>query len=302
MTEHVHDRLDATFDEHSIVRQLHAVPPHEVYEVRVDGQRAVYKGDTGPTGSASTEGRVTRFVGEHTTVSVPDVLSVGDDYYVAAWHPDAPAPDGDQRADERWARAAGSALATLHEETAASLDGYGRLQFEDGMPHASHGEWQTAAIAFVQRRRPLLANHGHADIADAVLDCFREHPGLFGDAGDPVCCHGWWSPEHVAVEGGDVTCVVDFEHAIAAPAGFDYWRTVLSTFDGDTPQRAFRDGYDRVRPLPDDFDRKQSLYAVLHTVYFFESLYVQNQHGPDATATHANALRDHVFEALSGLD
>ncbi|MCD2200575.1 hypothetical protein LPA44_11790 [Halobacterium sp. KA-4] len=51
MTEHVHDRLDAAFDEHSIGRQLHAVPPHEVCEVRVDGQHAVYKGDTGPTGA-----------------------------------------------------------------------------------------------------------------------------------------------------------------------------------------------------------------------------------------------------------
>lgn len=47
--------LDTQFSTHSIARRLHAVPPHEVYEVRVDGRRGVCKRSTGRTGDAAVE-------------------------------------------------------------------------------------------------------------------------------------------------------------------------------------------------------------------------------------------------------
>ncbi|WP_185715674.1 hypothetical protein [Halocatena pleomorpha] len=90
MRHTVHDTFAAAFESYSIVRQLHDVPPHEVYEVTVNGHRAVYKGDTGPTGNAAIEVRVAAFIGEQTSVPVPRILLVGDDHFVAAWHPDAP--------------------------------------------------------------------------------------------------------------------------------------------------------------------------------------------------------------------
>lgn len=299
MTGRVHDRLAGQFDDYRVGRQLHDVPPHEVSEVTVDGRRAVYKGDTGPTGSAATEGRVTRFVGEYTTVPVPDVLAVGDDWYLAAWHPDAPEPDGDHAADEAWAAAAGRALARLHDDTAQHLDGFGRLRFDGGsVPLAASDDWQEAALAFVRRRRNLLAEHGHADVADAVLDCFRDHPGLFAGASQPVCSHGWWSPEHVSVRDGEAACVVDFEHALAAPRAFDYWRTALPIFDDGAAAVAFRDGYEAVSALPEHVVEQRPLYLVLHGVYFFESLYVQGQRGQEEAAAHADRLRESVFDAL----
>ncbi|MFB6073102.1 MAG: hypothetical protein ABEJ88_09055 [Halobacterium sp.] len=88
-SESVADALASAFESHSIARRLHDVPPHEVYEVTVEGRRAVCKRDTGATGGAGVEGRVARLVGERTTVPVPDVLAVGPDYYVAAFHPGA---------------------------------------------------------------------------------------------------------------------------------------------------------------------------------------------------------------------
>ncbi|MFB6271192.1 MAG: phosphotransferase [Halobacterium sp.] len=299
MTGRVHDRLAGPFDDYQVNRQLHDVPPHEVYEVAVDGRRAVYKGDTGPTGSAATEGRVTRFVDEHTTVPVPEVLAVGDDWFLAAWHPDAPAPDTDHPGSEDWAEPAGRALARLHDESARHLDGFGRLQFDsDVVPRAGRGDWQAAALAFVERRRNLLAAHGHADVADAVCDCFRDHPGLFADAGRPVLCHGWWSPEHVAVRGGEAACAVDFEHALAAPRAFDYWRTALAVFDGGDAEAAFREGYESVSALTPRVEERRPVYVALHCVYFFESLYVQNQRDAAATAEQADYLRERAFDAL----
>jgi len=295
-----HDHALATrFDSHSIERQLHDVPPHEVSEVRVDGRRAVYKRDVGPTGRAGVEGRVLALVRARTRVPVPEVLALGDDWFVADWHPDAPVPDASGEATEAWARAAGRGLATLHDETEGLLDGYGRLGVDgDSLALPDEPDWHAAALASVRRLAAVLDDHGHGDVADAALDYLRAHPDAFAGSGDPVLCHGWWSPEHVAVREGEVACALDFEHAMAAPDEWDYWRTVLPVFDGGSPQTAFREGYESVRELPAGIERRRSGYTLLHTLYFFESLYVQDQHGEAQTERRADGLRDHVLDLL----
>ncbi|WP_248909218.1 phosphotransferase family protein [Halocatena marina] len=307
MKRDVYNELGAQFSTHRIVRQLHAVPPHEVYEIVVDGRHAVYKGDTGPTGNAAIEGRVIAFVDEHTSVPVPEILLLEDDYFIAAWHSDAPTPERD--VDETWADAAGRLLATLHDETTSLIDEYGRFRSDnDAISVVGYENWQTAAIAYLRRRREIIAQYGHADVADAVINFLNDHPDAFSGVDDPVCCHGWATPEHVSVADGRAVCVIDFEHAIAAPSEFDYWRTVLPTFaqasspsNGHCPQTAFRSGYESVRSFPDGFERRAPLFVVLHEIYFFESLYVQNQHSPEKTDERAEWLRKRVFEALETL-
>lgn len=90
MNEGISQTLEREFESNEIVRNLHDIPPHVVYEVIVNGRRAVFKCDTGPTGNAGTEGRVIAFVREQTTGPVPEILCVGQNYFVAAWHPEAP--------------------------------------------------------------------------------------------------------------------------------------------------------------------------------------------------------------------
>lgn len=296
-------RLEARFDSHELRGRLHDVPPHEVYEVTVDGQRAVYKGNTGPTGRAGTEGRVLSFVGEHTSTPVPETLLVGDEFYVAAWHDDAPAPGTGRSADVDWARAAGRGLASLHGETAPLLDTYGAVPPGDRAESDSHDEWHAAAVADVRDRRPVLARYGHGDVAGTVLEYLDGHPDAFAGAGGPVCCHGWATPEHVSVVDGEVACMVDFEHAIAAPGEYDVWRTVVPAFGSEESdaRTAFREGYESVRPLPDGFERRRPYYALLNMVYYFQSLYVQDQHEPSETAAMAERLRTRVTELVDRL-
>ncbi|PHQ44557.1 hypothetical protein DJ68_17835, partial [Halorubrum sp. C3] len=166
MDPEITERLDAKFDSHEVRRRLHDVPPHEVYEVSVDGRRAVYKGDTGPTGNAETEGRVMAAVADRTSVPVPETLCVGDGYYVAAWHPDAPSAEADHEADEAWARAAGRGLAMLHDETAPFVDAYGSFRADEAFAVRGRDGWHAAAVEYVVDRRPVLARYGHADVAD----------------------------------------------------------------------------------------------------------------------------------------
>lgn len=300
----VHAALEAQFASHEIVRKLHDVPPHGVYKVVVDGRRAVYKGDAGPAGSAGIEGRVMAFVGEETSIPVAEVLDVGDRHFVAAWHPHAPAPEATPAADVAWARAAGRCLATLHEETAPVIDGYGRFRPDgDGIAGPRFESWQGAAIEYLSRRSAALTRYGHGDGAEGVADWLRDHPAVFDGADGPVCCHGWATPEHVAIRGGRVACMIDFEHALAAPAEFDYWRTVIPTFGpADGPaKRAFREGYEGVRSLPAGIQRRRPVYAMLNEVYYLESLFVQNRHEPEETQARATWLRERIIRRLEEL-
>lgn len=332
MLDTVHERLDAQFDDYEIKQQLHDVPPHVVHEITVNGHRAVLKRDTGPTGSAAMEGTVMRFVDVETTVPVPTVIAIGEDSVITEWHPEAPRPaetsetDDALTADETWAYATGRALASLHDESASAIQGYGTFEPttmppadevtpDDADASTSHREsvqldttgsttWHEAAMAFVRRHGSVASDHGHADVVDRVLDRLATRPDPFVDADAPVCCHGWASPEHVTVRDAAVTCMVDFEHAIAAPAAFDYHRTMLTVFDdtATSERRAFTAGYESIRDLPADSAQHRSWYAILNGIYFFESLSVQDQHDPETTAERARYIRSHIDDVLDELD
>jgi hypothetical protein len=303
MTRPIETRLQAAFDDYGVVDQIHDVPPHEVYEVRVDGRRAVYKHDVHSRGTAGVEGYVTALVGEQTSVSVPEILQTGTAHYVAAWHPDAPAPDEGQAPDERWLTAAGRGLATLHDETAPLVDSYGYFDVTDGRVTPSGcATWHEAALEYVEYHEPVLTAYGYGNVADDVRRFLRANPDVFEDAGEPVCCHGWVTPEHATTRDGDIACLLDFEHAIAAPAGFDYWRTATVVCGGDEAlQQAFREAYESVHPLPPNTERRRDLYGLLNLVYYFESLYIQDQHDSDTTAERARELRTAVTERLETL-
>ena len=304
MERDIHSELDEAFETHRIARQLHDIPPHEVYEVFVDGQRAVYKGDTGSTGSATTEGHVTMFVDECTSVPVPRILHVGGGYYVAAWHSDAPVPDGEHAPGETWAFGAGRGLALLHNETAGSFSKYGQFDTQNGeLVVDGYDDWQGATLAYVRNHRLSADQHGYEETVDAVTGALETHSYLFEGIGSAVCCHGWATPEHVAVRNDRVVCMLDFEHALAAPGEFDYWRTITPTFTSDDTglEEVFRDGYESVRPLSTGFERRKPLYSLLNLVYFFESLYVQSQHDPTEAAKRAEWFSERAREIIDDL-
>jgi len=273
------------------LQTLHDVPPHEVHLLRVDGARRVLKHDTGPTGSARFEGAVTRFVSRHTDTPVPHVRVVGDDHYLADWHDDAPSPDADSDPTDGWARAAGRGLARLHAATEGAVEGYGRPDTCDGSVVAPHDEWHAAALTAMDRRAEALERYGYADPVRRARDRLRDRPNAFGTVGASVLCHGWWSPEHVAVHDGAVARAVDFEHALAAPPEWDYLRAVLPVFEDPTP---FREGYEAVRPLGDTAEA----FVALAETYYLVSLFVQDEHDTAATAERAEAFTARLDDRL----
>lgn len=316
MTRPVRDLITSHADS-EVVRQLHDVPPHEVYEVRVNGTRAVCKLDAHPEGDATTEGWVTRYANRNTSLPVPAVLTVGDGYFLAEWLDGVPEEldDDEEPALDGWLRAAGAGLATLHEETSFETTGLPDAG-EDGLAVESHETWADTVVAFLARRRDYLESFGYADAAGATIEFVEAHPEAFAVPGDPVLCHGNYLPDHVGVEdapagrhGADeVTALIDFEHALVAPGEYDYWRAALPLFvspasatDEEAEER-FRAGYESVRPLPSGFDDRRELYLLVNSVSYLRSLFLQDQHGPAETERRAEAIREYVFDSLDDLE
>ena len=312
METDVHDALTRHTDEYEIVRELHRVRPHVTYEVRFRGERAVCKVETHPEAELAREAAATRYVAEATSVPVPELLAIGDDHYVARWS-DA-VPDGTPTRDEARIRALGRGLATLHAET-AEIGWTGRLRPASAVddpttpPVETDPCWSDTLLALLEERERFLDGVGYGDLARDVLGWVEANRDLFDEAGDAVLCHGNYFGEHVGHDpvSGAITAVIDFEHALAAPAEWDYLRTVLPVFgpgaDHDVPESVFRDAYESVRPLPDGVDRRREALILCNGLSYLRSLHLQRGYlDPNhAVARHARGLAASVRERLDSL-
>lgn len=307
----VHDALASISNDYEVRRELHAVPPHAVYEVTVGGTRAVCKVARGPRADPATEARVIEFAGRETSVPVPEILAVGEDFFVAAWRDGLP---GETALDAQRARTMGAGLATLHEETVGAFEaaGFPRAdrfpRAEDGrLPVDARDSWHGTVCDLLADRRDYLVEFGYGDVAAEALAFVREHPDLFRGVGDPVLCHGNYLPEHVATEGDEVACVIDWEHALVAPGEYDYWRTALPLRNNAEPAErdsvlgAFREGYESVRTLPAGFDRRAEAYRLVNAVSYLKSLHLQRQQTGQKKARTAAFFREFVDDSIQPL-
>lgn len=308
MTDHaarIHDTLASEYDHVTVGDRLHAVPPHVVHEVTVDGQRAVCKLAVGPEAVLGREAAAQAHAASETDLPVPAVLTAGEGFYVAEWLDGVPDSGGDHDL-ESWARTAGAGLARLHEGT--PLDDHGPLRADgEALSVAAHPTAAEAMAGYLQDLRPGVAGTGYADVLDDAAGFLREHPDCLAGAGDPVLCHGNWLPDHVGVEGGEVTAVIDFERAVAAPAEHDYVRAALPLFlapgrDEEPARRAFRSGYESVRPLPAGFDERLDVHRLVVVASFVESLFVQDEFDAAGTCERADGLREAVSELSTKLE
>ncbi|SIR51736.1 Phosphotransferase enzyme family protein [Haladaptatus litoreus] len=310
----VHERLAQHAEQYEIVRKLHEVPPHVTYEVRIDGKRAVCKRATSDEGDPAMEARAMQFLERNTSVPVPHVLGVGSGHFVAEWNDEVP-EDGSVSVEG--ARTIGAGLATLHDETyttfescLARFDSYGFLETRDGkLALDARGSWHEMVCDFLADRRDFLRDGGFDADADAATDALafvREHPELLRGAGEPVLCHGNYVPDHVGRDEGEVTVVIDFEHALVGPGEYDYWRTAIPTFMGpegidETLTGAFRTGYESVRSLPPGFDRREAVYRLITVVSFFRSLCLQRQQTGDEATRTAARFRGYVDDLIDSI-
>ncbi|ELZ10927.1 aminoglycoside phosphotransferase [Halovivax asiaticus JCM 14624] len=285
------ERIETVLGRVEPVRSLHAVPPHEVYEVEVDDRRAVCKVSVDDRGSAGVEGRVLRYVARETSIPVPEIFDVGAGWFLAAYRDDSPTepPEDEQVLETDWLRIAGRTLATLHGE--ATFDRPGLLAI-DGDPADPESDlridtdrdatWSDALDDQLAVYERTVSATGYESAVAETRAFLRDHAARFDCLdGEAALCHGWFTPDHVAVAGGDTTCVIDFEHALAGSPEWDYWRTAVPLFDGggwegpDDAEATFRAAYESVRPLPDGFDERADAYRAFVAASHLDSLTTQ---------------------------
>lgn len=307
----VHEILATHAEKYAVVDRLHDVPPHDVYEVDLDGQRAVLKVGTGPRADPAVEGHVSGFVARETSVPAPEVVAVGENYFIAKWLDGTPAEG--KAVDELKARTMGAGLARLHEETTFDATGFPAAG-DDGMVVTYHANWAETVEAFLEDLRGYLANAKpeYEPVAADVIAFVREQPEVFAVPGEPVLCHGNYLPEHVGIDReraagssapdpGAVTAVVDFEHALVAPAAYDYWRSafpIRNEKEGPLVT-AFREGYESVRPLPNGIREGETPFALVIMVEYFQSLFLQGNVTGEEAEQRGDRMADWIRETLA---
>lgn len=317
MSRTIRDALATRTDDFEIGRRLHGVPPHEVYEVEYEGNRAVCKVSVGPRGAAGIEGRILRRLDRETSIPAPKILTVGADFFVAEYCEDAPedfAAD-EKRLEATWLRTAGRTFGRLHAETAFDRPG---LFVTDGDPADpetglrvdadADATWSDALDDLLGVYSDAIRGTEYRAVAEDArefLDTYADRFDVF-DGRDPVLLHGWFIPDHVAVDGDEASCVIDFEHSLAGSGEWDYWRTAVPLFRGsgwERPDRAeelFRTGYESVRSFPSGFERRARAYRAFVAVSHLDSLYTQRGID-DETREMADFLRNFVAETLGEL-
>jgi aminoglycoside phosphotransferase (APT) family kinase protein len=285
--------------EFSVGDRLHDVPPHLVYAVTIEGRRAICKVATGPAANVGGEVAAMRHARE-AGLPVPRILATGPDHYVAAWCDHAPEPDADPTADRL--RAMADALGRLRAGPAGD---FARTGFLRAGGVEGHDSWSATLCALLDGWRDSLEPRGHADVARETIETVRAHRDALDGVDPPALLHGNVHPAHVGESNEDLTCLIDFEHALVGLPEYDFMRTVVPVFLGALGDAAeldlgrFRARYESHRPLPPGFHAREPLYRQVLSVSYLVALYVQQggRADPEAIEERAAWIRARVLDA-----
>jgi len=302
MKRDIHDVLESCASNYRVYDLLNDVPPHLVYEVEIDGVRAVCKLAAQERATPAVEGRVLEYVESATTVPVPHVLAVGDGYFLTEWC--AAAPQEQVSVTESQAHVLGVCLATLHSQT--TFENTGLFEAADELTVEEQNSWSETLVRIMSHVHDDLAGTGYRDVSERALAFIEDHRTFFDEHDSAVLVHGDFVPSHLSFDDGDVSCVVDWEHAIAGPGEFDYARCDLHIF-GDPVRKsgqyreAFQSGYRSVRELPPCSELRRRAYKALIFTYDIRQGFVQNQRDESEIRNRSDSFRGYVFDILESV-
>lgn len=241
-----------------------------------DGSSVVVQLSSDPD-ELSLETAVAQTVSERTTIPVPRVLatgSVADRGYVVAER--ANGTELHERfvsletgVQQNVARSFGRGLAELHDTF--SLDGYGdvtasavgtRFEFR-AVESSDWSRWFTTYIRDGIDALPPAFDSLRERLVDAIEETtLPERPD--------ASLYPWdFRPGNALVADGDISAVLDWGRPLAAPpslgvAKVEHLVAEWYVSDGASLRRAFRDGYESVRPYP-SVDQIYRVAAVLRS-------------------------------------
>ncbi|SIR51755.1 Phosphotransferase enzyme family protein [Haladaptatus litoreus] len=276
----IRDVLKLHAEKYEMRRELPSRTPNTVYEVILDGRRAVCKVASGDDAHVRKDALATRYLAERTPTLVPRVFAIEDDHAIFEWVEGTTYnADANRALRERRLRSAGKTLALFHEST--DFDTCGYLNCRDGKlaPDAC-GTWADMLTAIVGGWCGDLAGTRFEEAGESVLSFVRDYEDAFTAVSEPVLVHGDYQPENIRFEDESVATVLDWEFCFAGAGEFDLCRAEREFFDwhtapeGDDLRGSIRKGYESVRTLQPTFDGRRHIYRAilkLDPMRFFEA-------------------------------
>lgn len=276
MTRDIHDVV-AQYDG-TVIEELESLSSHSVYDVRVDGERAVCKvaGEDGED-AVALDAALLEYVHRETSVPVSRVVRSGTDHFLASWVA-GETYDGGMSHVRRTQRLthAGAMLARLHE--AVEFDAHGRFTVETlprdqcgpigGVSLDAVGRWDEMLRSIVGRWRRDLPDR-FVEVGGAVYSFVGDHRWLFADE-PATLVHGDYAGHNLLFDGDDVAAVLDWELAFSGAGEFDLCRAEQVLFGGEYPtepdgalREALWGGYESVRPPDAESEARRAVYRAV---------------------------------------
>jgi fructosamine-3-kinase len=226
----------------------------EVYQVEIPGQIVVAKVDSGATANLETEGYMLRYLAEHSSLPVPEVLFCRDDLLVMTFI------EGSSSISQPVQHHAAEILAALH---AVRADAFGLER--DTLIGGLHqpNPWTDSWLAFFRDQR-LLYMGSEAIRAGRMpssmlyrLEKFTERLDNWLDEPEhPSLLHGDMWTGNILASNGRVTGFVDPAIYYGHPEIELAFSTLFGTFGA-----AFFERYNAIRPMkPGFFEVRRDLY------------------------------------------
>ncbi|WP_458207467.1 phosphotransferase family protein [Haladaptatus sp. NG-SE-30] len=299
----IHKALATHADEYRIKRELPSRAPNAVYEVTLDGRRAVCKVVSGDDAQIRKDALATRYVYEQTPIPISRVLAIEDDCAIFEWAEGITYDADTNRAlREHRLRNAGATLATLHESTSFVACGY--LNCRDGeLTLDARETWAALLATILDGWCDDLVGTRFEEAGESVQSFVREHGDGFTAVSGPEFVHGDYQPANLLFEDESVAAVLDWEFCFAGAGEFDLCRAEREFFDWHTAPEdddlrgSIREGYESVRTLPPGFEWRRHVYRAvlkLDPMRFFEAWNGQVENADEMAESMCSFVHDEL--------
>lgn len=242
-------------------------------------------------------------VAEQTAVPVPAVLDFGKNYLVIEALPGETTPQLRDFTDDQasaYIETAGELLGRLHRD--GQFESTGRLEgtASGQLHHDPTDSWPSLYESLKRETADELAGTRFEAAATEALAALEELAEQF-TVDQPVLSHCDFGPNNVFRVGDEVSGVIDWEWCLAADPAYDIARAErLFRRDADDGTRnALLAGYQRVRPIPDEYDWRAERYAAFETLSAMSSFESWRPDDDQQAKEIADTLRENLTDPLS---
>lgn len=254
---------------------------HETYQATVDGKDYIIQFSSDKYDDhASLKHCLNMYELLSDTVKVPhavtkQVQEINGQKYTIVEKLDG--QSGEKNISPEKTRKAGKELAKIHNYTTLEKEGW--IEFtEKGLEvvEFEEGSLKQHYLTELEEKLEILREEGLEELADKVQKFIEERKEVWPEEFDAVICHDDFTPDNTIYLDGEVNGIIDMDYAFSGldtrnivKAANSFW---MHDPGKEWPREKFYEGYEEVRPLPDNFQEMEELFRVETLIQLVASL------------------------------